>query len=522
MKETNTQTGLKQSRRRRTLAGICLRILQLSLLSVLFLTVPVQALEGSMGYEGGISVVDRMVKDSYRYREVVFVTGKPIVLDGTVLIKKSVKAGMETATYTYKLANAEQAATLTRVLIYETTVSTKNNGQVTRSTRFSKIPTEVLKIGTTNYTLSSATFTRSDLTDPRPSIGYHAGEFNEKKVYRVGAGTDIPTVTVLASGKVYAYDQYWSNTQTQKVMLQVSYAKKGAVKWGGTAEVTVSGSSRQNIQYRENEPTQISFDGGYIRTTWDESVLDYTATFPEFDKTGNPTDHMLTVANKAELSTEPVNERLMVPDIRHLKGHWAEKAIHVLFGLEVIPGTGEDFNPEKYLTRSEFVAQAVHVFKAVPADPNVRTTATTAGATAKAAAALPFVDLKTGDAYLKEIVDASDRQIVVGRGMAYFRPDDYITRAEVMTIAIRALGLGNLATWPNAVSPFTDNDKIPAFARNAVSVCAGIGVLEADSDGKFRPNDYMTAGDAADLLYRLINYMGDDLVTDYREHTIQY
>jgi len=522
MRETKCATGITVERRHPAVFRTGWKMLQSVVLMILVLTLPVQASEGTMGYEGGISVTDRMVKDTYRYREVVFVTGKPVVLDGTVVIKKSMKVGLETATYTYNLANVQQQATLTRVLLFDTAVDTKNNGQLTRSTTLARIPTEVLKIGSVTYTLSSATFTRSDLTDPKPSIGYHAGEFSGKKVYRVGTGADVPSVTVLSSGKVYAYDQYWSNTQTQKVKLQVSYAKKGEVKWGGTAEVNVSASSRQNMQYRENEPSQISFDGGYIRTTWDESVLSYSATFPEFDKGGIATDYMVTVSNRLELTTEPVNERLMVPDIRHLKGHWAEKAIHILCGLEVVPGSGEDFNPEKFLTRAEFVAQAVNVFKAVPPDPNVRATTTAKTTASKTGDTLPFVDLKEGDTYLAEIVDASDRQIVVGRGMAYFRPDEYITRAEVMTIAIRALGLGNLAAWPYAVSPFADNDKIPAFARNAVSVCAEIGVLEADADGRFRPNDFMTAGDAAELLYRLINYMGDDLVTDYREHTTQY
>jgi len=506
--------------RRRTMRMGAL-LLAMTMLSLL--CVPAGAVEGTLGYEGGISVVNRLVKDTYQYREVAFVTGKPVVLDGTVTIKKSVKAGKEIATYTYKLANAAQAATLTRVLILDTTVDTKNNGQITKSSLFSKLPTEVLKIGSVTYTLASESFTRSDLTDPKPAVDYHAGEYRAKKVYRVGTGADVPTVTVETSGTVHAYDQYWSGTQTQQLNVQVTWAKKGAASWGGTAVVTVSTSSRQQIEYRENEPTQISFDGGYLRTTWNEAVLGYEASFPEFDKGGLATDRMVTYRDSLALDTEPVYERLQVPDIRHLKGHFAEKAIHILYGLEVIPGTGDDYNPEKYLTREEFVAQAVKVFKAVPADPNVRATTTaTARTTAAKMPAAPFVDLDGKETFYQEILDASNRGIVIGRGMSYFRPEDYITRAEVVTIAIRALGLGNLAPWPNAVAPFVDNDAIPAFARNPAAVAAQIGILDADDAGRFRPADFMTAAEAADMFYRLINYMGDDLVTDYREHITKW
>ena len=505
---------------RRMMVGLLALAMLLPLLCV-----SAEAVEGTLGYEGGISVVNRLVKDTYLYREVTFVTGKPVVLDGTVTIKKTVKAGKETATYTYKLANAAQAATLTRVLILDTAVDTKNNGQIAKSSLFAKLPTESLKIGSVTYTLVSESFTRSDLTDPKPAVDYHAGEYRAKKVYRVGTGTDVPTVTVETSGTSHAYDQYWSDTQTQKLTMQVAWAKKGAVSWGGTAEVTVSASSRQQIEYRENEPTQISFDGGYLRTTWNEAVLGYAASFPEFDKSGAATDRMVGYKDQLALDTEPVYERLQVPDIRHLKGHFAEKAIHILYGLEVIPGTGEDFNPEKYLTRAEFVAQAVKVFKDVPADPNVRTTTTattTAARTGTATGVIPFVDLDGKETFYPEILDASNRGIVIGRGMSFFRPDDYITRAEVVTIAIRALGLGNLAPWPNAVAPFTDNDAIPAYARNPAAVAAEIGILDGEASGRFRPADFMTAAEAADMFYRLINYMGDDLVTDYREHITRW
>lgn len=498
-------------------------LLVFSFLSLAFLVLPLAhtisstAVTASLGYNGGIGVAERFVQERFLYREVVFVSGRPVVLDGTLTLRRSARQGRETTTYTFNLANAEQDAAMTRVQIHATTVNTLPNGQISRNTELSRAPTEVIRIGGNTYTLISETFTRSGLTDPRPAIDYQAGEFRSVKVFRIGNGAAAPTVTVESSGSVHSYNQHWSSTQTLKTKAQITWRGPEGASWGGTAEISASSSRRQKMSYRRNEPAPISFDGGYIRTTWNEALLKYTAILPEFDKDGQATDRMVELSDELSLDTEPISTRLMVPDIRHLKGHFAEKPIHVLYGLGIIPGTGEDFNPQKHLTRAEFVAQAVKVFRAVPLDPGIRTPATAASRRRQTEVLLPFGDISQGDKFLPEILDASNRGMIIGRGLTTFRPDDRIIRAEAIVIAIRALGLGNMAPWPNAVAPFTDNDSIPAFARNAAAVAEEIGVVEPDSEGKFRPRDFITAAEAAELFYRFINYMGDGLVTDYSE-----
>ena len=87
---------------------------------------------------------------------------------------------------------------------------------------------------------------------------------------------------------------------------------------------------------------------------------------------------------------------------------------------------------------------------------------------------------------------------------------------------IRALGLEGLSSYPNAITPFVDNDDIPAYARNSVDVAYRIGLVSGDSRGYFRPNEKLTYQKAAVLLCDLIEYMGEDLVKDYRERFLSY
>ncbi|GAE88708.1 hypothetical protein [Acetivibrio straminisolvens] len=85
---------------------------------------PVYAREGDGGYEGGISSGEAPGKTSFEYKEVCFITGEPVVFEGTLTVKKTLKQdkttgkNVITSNYTYNLKNLEKDATLTRFLSY--------------------------------------------------------------------------------------------------------------------------------------------------------------------------------------------------------------------------------------------------------------------------------------------------------------------------------------------------------------------------------------------------------------------
>ena len=349
---------------------------------------------------------------------------------------------------------------------------------------------------------------------------YNAGEYQLTKTYAAG---DSGRITVEMTGTQYGFDQYWSSAKSGTVKLIISASPEGSHAWGGLAQVVVSSTAKKGFRYVENQPWQISFEGGYVEQNWDESVLEYNATLPEFDKNGNATEVMKDYQERLGLNTEPVNTRLMVPDLKHLKGHWAEESAKILFSLEVIPGTGESFIPEKYVTRSEFTAMVVRAVKEIPLDPDLVTrTVSTSRSRSSAVETSPFSDVATDDLFYSEIKTASAKGIILGTGQTMFSPNRSITTAEAVTILIRALGLEGLASSPYAVTPFVDNDDIPAYARNATAAAYRIGLVQGDNRGYFKPQENLTWERASALVYRLIRYMGEDLVKDYRERLLNY
>jgi len=506
---------------------IRITLISLLLFSMIFSPAAVFAVEGSMGYEGGISVENTIEKGTYSYSEMVFITGEPVLLTGEMTIKKTDKNDTITSTYTYSLENTEKGILLNRSVIYTTTKETKANGQIIETTKLSREPTEVIRVGNSTYRLDSASFSQSMITDPKAAINYHTGEFTEKKVYVSGTGANQDTVTVTISGRIYAYDQYWSSTETQKLNIMIEADRKSGnapSKWGGSAEITVSSATRSRIDYVENEPYQISFSGGYVRKVWRESVLNYSAKLPEFDKNRMPTDYLKTYTGSHSMYTPIELSRLMVPDIKHLNGYWAEEPISILFGLEVLPGTGEDFRPTKYITRREFVAMLMNAIKEVPQDPDLKKAAIGNKKTTskKEPEISPFNDISPGDLFYEQVKAAYQKGVTSGNGNGSFGPNLYITKAEAVKMIVSALGLENLAPWPAATTPFTDNDSIPVYARNAAAVANILGIIEPDQKGAFNAGKRLTNEETALLLYDLINYMGDELVKDYRDRIIDY
>jgi len=480
---------------------------------------------GSLGYEGGISAADPFEDNTYSYREVCFLTGVPVILEGTMTVKKNVKNDIVTTTYVYKLENAEQKASITRTVVMETTTETKANGQTTETSKISRKPTETVKVGNTVFTLTNYEFTRSGITDPQPAVYYNTGEYMLKKTYRITSGGS-GTVTVEMTGKQYGYDQYWSSAKSASVEISI-YAQPQingkVVEWGGDAKIFVSNVAKKGFEYIENEPYQISFEGGYVEKDYEESLLDYEARLPEFDKDQKPTGVLKSYKETIGIDPKPVLTRLMVPDLKHLEGYWAEEPVKILYSLGVIPGTGEDFNPTKYITRKDFTVMVVRAVKDIPEDPDLKKNQkTTKTSRSKTPEISPYLDVKTDDPYYEDIKSANNRGIIQGTGNAYFSPDRHITSAEAVTMLIRALGLESLATYPYDVTPFVDNDDIPAYARNSVAVAYRIGLISGDSRGYFYPNKYMTYEEASVLLYELIKYMGEELVKDYRDRVISY
>jgi N-acetylmuramoyl-L-alanine amidase len=485
------------------------------------------AREGVCGYEGGISSGEVPDNTTFDYKEVSFISGKPVVFEGTLVIKKSQRQDKLTTTYTYNLRNGEN--TLTRVLTFTTESEKWENGQITESVSLTSAR-EIVNINGITYSIpnrNSYQFTRSNLIDSRPAVNYHAGSMWSRKVYQVGAANDGNTVTVECTGTFYGYDQYWGNAESLLLDYVISGERNtgdGFDIWGGTATVAISSTSTEQLEYFENKPDMISFSGSYVQSRMNSNVLEYTCMLPEFDAKGISTDRIVTYSDSLIIETFPVQRRLPSVDIRNARGHWAENEIRVMFGLEVFRGDSSAFYPDNYITRAEFAAAMAKVAREVPQDPTLitRTVSATRRTTGKEVIVSPFDDVSINNIYFNDIKSVFERGIMFGKGYNRFAPNEYITKAEAVVTFVRALGFESLAPAPAAVTSFRDNDLIPEHARNAAYVAQKIGLIKSDSKGNMNPNKKLTKAECADMLSSLIKYMQEGIRKDYRDRFINY
>ncbi len=91
----------------------------------------------------------------------------------------------------------------------------------------------------------------------------------------------------------------------------------------------------------------------------------------------------------------------------------------------------------------------------------------------------------------------------------YFRPDDTITRAEFIAMALKTRGIRADSTL--SATYFDDNEQIPVSLVGYVATAQKLGLIHGSFDNgelKFRPNDPITMYEAAAVLSELI---GDDI-----------
>jgi hypothetical protein len=110
--------------------------------------------------------------------------------------------------------------------------------------------------------------------------------------------------------------------------------------------------------------------------------------------------------------------------------------------------------------------------------------------------------------------------IAVGRDTGDFEFEKPIQRQEAFTVLVRALGLSILGMDPTAATFFVDDTDLAGWAKREVAVANMLGLISTDANGRIRPKDLITKGEAAALLNTFIEYMRNGLVSDYGEQIV--
>jgi hypothetical protein len=407
----------------------------------------------------GMPITGRVGRTSYDYQEYTFITGKPALLSGTMILEKAAKNDIITSKYTFNLYNPARNIRLTREVEYETTQYIKDNGQTVSVTRYVRKtpPSERIQTESDAYTLRGYDFTRTSLIDNKPAVSYYSGNSWYRKVYEIVGGAATSSsgrfVIVEATGNLYGFDQYWGNADVEETNFVIEYRDNSAAdgsgdNWIGTATVNRSQSMLTQLKYIENEPYAISFRGGFLEARRNDNVLEYSAQMPEVDAGGVSTDMLISYSDSTRIEVFPSTKRLVSPDLRNIKAHWAEESIAKLFGLEIFKEGPTQFNPDQFISRGEFAAALVEAAKKVPEDPTIKQSSRSSRTSGRKAEPVPiFTDVGADHLYFSQIEEAFNRGLMNPTSINMFTPNGQITVASAAVTFIRAMGLESLASY---------------------------------------------------------------------------
>jgi len=485
--------------------------------AVLLIQTPAFAAAGDGGFDGGISSWDSDGKTAMKYKEVCFITGEPIIFEGDLKVTTTGRTDTVNAKYEYSLKNVKNSSdTLKRTMTLTTKKTKESNNQTTEATTITK-PSETIKIGGTTYSLKNYEFSKSAVLDDKPAVDYYSGKLSTQKLYQVGSDA-ANTITVETIGDIYGYQQYWGIAEAQKLSQTITAEQvvNGEISTigVGTANVNISSGMEKSLKYSENEPQIISFQGGFIQSEQNESVLEYTARLTD------TTDYINDYSGTLRIDNAPTLKSLMAPSIYQINGHWAEQYIKELFSLKIFDEDINTFNTEDYITKVEFIADMVNAVNNVGTATQTTTTRTTTSK--KTVIISPFTDLDVNSKYFTRINEALKMGLINGKGDGTLGVNDYLVMADTLTIFINALGLESIASGENPITNFNDNDEIPQYARRSAYVAQKIGLIKGDDRGYLNPNSYITKAQAATLISRFLEYLRQDIRKDYRDRIVGY
>ena len=174
-----------------------------------------------------------------------------------------------------------------------------------------------------------------------------------------------------------------------------------------------------------------------------------------------------------------------------IDNYWAADYVDFLYNADITTGYSDGtFRPNQNISRAQF---AVMLYRYLKLDANKYESVS-----------LPFMDLGQIPAYALPAAKALYSEgIITGsekNGKLYFNPDSSLTRAQAAAMIGRTQAKG----YAEAELTFTDNGKIPAYAAPYIRTMTAQGVISGYSDGSFKPNNNITRGQMAKILYNLM------------------
>ena len=178
-------------------------------------------------------------------------------------------------------------------------------------------------------------------------------------------------------------------------------------------------------------------------------------------------------------------ETVVFPD------HWSRDALIFCVGNGILKGRDDGLAHEANTSRAETAAMLVRLL----------------GGEKIIADLSGFTDVDPKAWYYGEVSSAVALGILNGTSETTLAPNDPVTREQVFAMFCRAFGLypEDAQRW----SGYTDGEKISPYARCAISALAERGCIKGYPDGTILPDQPITRGELAQLIYGLFTHICD-------------
>lgn len=114
-----------------------------------------------------------------------------------------------------------------------------------------------------------------------------------------------------------------------------------------------------------------------------------------------------------------------------------------------------------------------------------------------------FYDIPGNAYYAEAVAWAAARGIVTGVSSTAFGPDDSVTREQLATFLCRYAAYHGIdTTTTNALTEFVDSDEISEYAMEAMGWACDQGLITGKSSTMLEPKDYATRAEVALVLTR--------------------
>ncbi|OME77398.1 hypothetical protein BK120_26110 [Paenibacillus sp. FSL A5-0031] len=173
-------------------------------------------------------------------------------------------------------------------------------------------------------------------------------------------------------------------------------------------------------------------------------------------------------------------------ELKDIAGHWAEAAIRKAVTKGFVVGyKDQTFKPNAAVTRAEF---AVMLSRALTVQSDGKQHA--------------FNDEADIAPWAKEALEqAVSAGILSGYADGTLRPNSGLTRAELAVMIARSL---KLEDQKDKAANFTDNAKLPEWAKGAIGAVAAKGIMQGKEGGKFDFNAVATRAEVITILLRIL------------------